>query len=290
MISEKKNRIKGILGTILVHTVALLLLFLLALRTPLPLPGEEGVIVNLGYDETGLGLEQMPNQSAAEPEKEPDQITEEAETDYLVQDIEEAPAIEKKKKDEQKKEPEKVIQKPVEEVVKPVPDPEPEPVPDPKPDPRAMYKGKGTTTAQGGQEGVAGGEGDQGDPSGTPGANIYKGKSGNGTGDGNGSGTGTGPGDGSGTGIVPYLGGRGSLVLYKPTYDSREQGRVVVSIKVDRSGKVISATAGAKGTNVSDQSLWQLARDAALRSTFEADPDAPESQIGTITYNFIRQN
>ncbi|MDX9905897.1 MAG: energy transducer TonB [Bacteroidales bacterium] len=290
MISEKKNRIKGILGTILVHAVALLLLFLLALRTPLPLPGEEGVIVNLGYDETGLGLEQRVNQPTAEPEPEPDQITEEAETDYLVQDIEEAPAIEKKKKDEQKKEPEKVIQKPAEEVVKPFPDPEPEPVPEPKTDPRAIYKGKGTTTAQGGQEGVAGGEGDQGDPSGTPGANIYKGKSGNGTGEGTGSGTGTGAGEGSGTGIVPYLGGRGSLVLFKPSYDSREQGRVVVSIKVDRSGKVTSATAGAKGTNVSDQSLWQLARDAALRSTFEADPDAPESQIGTITYNFIRQN
>lgn len=290
MTNEKKNRFKGLLGTILFHAVLLLLLFFLSLRTPLPLPGEEGVIVNLGYDETGFGLEQSAEQ--AEPEHVPIPVIQEEtrEDEYLVQDIEEAPAIEKKKKDEQKKEPEKVIQKPAEEVVKPVPEPEPEPVPEPKPDPRAMYKGKGTTTAQGGQEGVAGGDGDQGDPSGTPGANIYKGKSGNGTGDGNGSGTGTGAGDGSGTGIVPYLGGRGSLVLFKPSYDSREQGRVVVSIKVDRSGKVVSATAGAKGTNVSDQSLWQLARDAALRSTFEADPDAPESQIGTITYNFIRQN
>ena len=65
---------------------------------------------------------------------------------------------------------------------------------------------------------------------------------------------------------------------------------MVVTIKVDRKGNVISAVPGAKGTNVSDQSLWNLAKDAALRSRFSADPDAAEFQVGTITYNFIRQN
>jgi hypothetical protein len=59
---------------------------------------------------------------------------------------------------------------------------------------------------------------------------------------------------------------------------------------VDKKGNVVSAVAGAKGTNVSDQTLWQLAKDAALKSRFKEDPDAPEMQMGTITYNFIRQN
>jgi outer membrane biosynthesis protein TonB len=161
-----------------------------------------------------------------------------------------------------------------------------------------MYKGKSTTTTQGGQEGVTGQPGDQGQPNGTPGAPVYKGGGGQGTGTGSGTGdgpgsgngTGTGQGDGSGSGISYSLGGRGSLKLHKPSYDSKEQGKVVVTIKVDKQGNVFSAVAGAKGTNVSDQTLWQLAKDAALKSRFIADPNAPETQVGTITYNFIRQN
>ena len=80
------------------------------------------------------------------------------------------------------------------------------------------------------------------------------------------------------------------MMLHKPSYDSKEQGKVVVTIRVDKQGNVTSAIAGAKGTNVSDQTLWQLARDAALKSKFLADPKAPDTQVGTITYNFIRQN
>jgi outer membrane biosynthesis protein TonB len=212
------------------------------------------------------------------------------EEDFLVQDIEEAPAIKEKKAEEKKKEPEKVIKKPGPEPVKEVIKPEPEPEPSPQPNPKAMYKGKGAATAQGGQEGQTGQPGDQGQPNGTPGATLYKGGGGEGAGTGNGKGTGTVPGDGSGDGISYSMGGRGSLMLHKPSYDSKEQGKVVVTIKVDRQGNVFSAVAGAKGTNVSDQTLWQLAKDAALKSKFASDPNAPETQVGSITYNFIRQN
>jgi TonB family protein len=99
----------------------------------------------------------------------------------------------------------------------------------------------------------------------------------------------TGPG-GEGEGISFSLGGRGALRLPKPEYSSKEQGKVVVDIWVDRSGKVVRAEAGAKGTNISDLDLREQARQAALRSTFSADPDALPLQKGTITYNFIRLN
>jgi len=46
---------KGIIGTIMFHLMLLIALFFLALRTPLPLPGEEGVEVDLGYSNTGRG-------------------------------------------------------------------------------------------------------------------------------------------------------------------------------------------------------------------------------------------
>jgi outer membrane biosynthesis protein TonB len=290
MINEKKNKVRGILGTILFHIGLLILLLFLALRTPLPLPGEEGVLVNLGYDETGMGVDQQEELASDESLREPLPTTQEVdEKEYLVQDIEEAPAITEKKV-EKKKEPEKIIRKPEPEPVKEVIKTEPEPEPKPQPNPKAMYKGKGTATAQGGQEGLTGQPGDQGQPNGTPGASLYKGGGGEGNSTGSGKGTGTGPGDGSGSGISYSLGGRGSLMLHKPSYDSKEQGKVVVTIKVDKKGNVVSAVAGAKGTNVSDQSLWQLAKDAALRSRFVDDPNAPDTQVGTITYNFIRQN
>lgn len=289
MISTKKNRIKGIAGTILFHACLLLLLLFLALRTPLPLPGEEGVFVNLGNDETGMGLDQQVDQAAPEKVPRPEQTQTKSEDDYLVQDIEEAPAIEKKKPEPKKKEPEKKVQEPKPEPVKEVQKTEPLPEEKPKIIQKAMYKGSGTDK-KGGQEGVTGQPGDQGVLNGTPGANVYTGQPGAGNGTGIGAGTGTGQGDGPGNGIAYSLGNRGYLSLHKPSYDSKEQGKVVVTIKVDRKGNVISAIPGAKGTNVSDQSLWQLAKDAALRSKFEADAAAADVQVGTITYNFIRQN
>ena len=287
MINEKKNRIKAILGTILFHIGLIILLLFLALRTPLPLPGEEGVLVNLGTDETGMGLDQQEEPAPAEPVVKPTPAAQETEEEeYLVQDIEEAPAIKEKKAEVKKKEPEKVIPQPepvpVKEVIT-------EPEPKPQPNPKAMYPGKGTTTAQGGQEGQTGQPGDQGQPGGTPGSSVYTGQ-GDGSGTETGSGTGTGQGDGPGDGISYSLGGRGKLLLHIPSYDSKEQGKVVVTIKVNKEGIVTSAVAGAKGTNVSDQALWQLAKNAALRSSFVADTNAPDIQVGTITYNFIRQN
>ena len=50
--SEKK---KGLVGTIVFHTIVLILLLVLGFFTPLPLPGEEGILVNFGNSENGLG-------------------------------------------------------------------------------------------------------------------------------------------------------------------------------------------------------------------------------------------
>jgi outer membrane biosynthesis protein TonB len=294
-----KNKIKGLTGTILFHAGLLFLLIFLSLRLPVQMPGGEGVYVNLGFDDTGMGSDQQEFAAAAEIDlplaiPKAQQLLENE--DYVVQDKEEAAAVEEKIPEVKKKEPVKIIKEPKKEPVKetvkqPEQVKEPEPEPQPKADPKAMYKGKNPNGKPGGgQEGITGQPGDQGVPGGTPHATTYTGTPGAGNGTGVGSGTGTGQGDGSGDGIAYSLGGRGSLKLFKPSYDSQEQGKVVVSIKVDKQGNVISAVAGAKGTNVSDPSLWKLAKNAALQSKFVADPDAAESQTGTITYNFIRQN
>ena len=55
---------------------------------------------------------------------------------------------------------------------------------------------------------------------------------------------------------------------------------------MDNYGQVQKAVAGAEGTTVTDQNLWQAARKAALGAHFNMSADAPPLQKGTITYVF----
>ena len=77
--------------------------------------------------------------------------------------------------------------------------------------------------------------------------------------------------------------------LLKPSYGVQKSGRVVVKISVDREGNVTDAIPGVEGTSVTDRSLWSAAREAALQAHFNANPKAPVSQEGTITYIFKLQ-
>lgn len=282
-MSEKNNRFKGVVGTIGFHLLALLAILYFAMSTPLPLPGEEGVEVNLGSSDQGMGYvqEQSPPPVQQPPPALPPPQTDpepEPEEDLITQDVEDTPAIEEEdveEKDEEKQEevPSAESQVPNEEVVQEAeaePEPQPEP---PKVNERALYKGNSNTDGDGSNQGETGEPGDQGQPNGTIDATNYEGSGGLGD-----------------EGVGYDLGGRGAKHLPKPAYDSEEQGKVVVDIKVDRNGKVVSAIAGAKGTTISDLRLRRLAEEAALRSVFSPDPNAPVRQKGTITYNFIRLN
>jgi hypothetical protein len=119
---------------------------------------------------------------------------------------------------------------------------------------------------------------------------------GNSDGSGSGSGSGTGSGSGAGAGAGNFgegtwkLDGRQANSLPKPVYNSDEQGIVVVRITVNQEGTVVRAEPGAQGTTTSSTILWQTAREAALKSRFSANPNAPEQQVGTITYRFIKVN
>ena len=73
----------------------------------------------------------------------------------------------------------------------------------------------------------------------------------------------------------------------KPDYDCNEEGRVYVTISVDKSGNVITAHPGVMGTTKSATCLLQRAKEAALKTKFNADTKAPAKQVGTIIYNFL---
>ncbi len=300
---NKGDKIKGIIGTIIYHLLVLLALLFFGLTTPLPLPGEEGVEVNLGNSDMGSGIVQqvIPEAVPATPTKQEEVVeekqekavelppekpvvkTEEIKEEIIKQEVEEAPAIakpvEKKKEEIIKEKPvEKIIEKEPEPVVNPnalykKPQKEEkvvEEIPKPVVNPNALYKK--SENSKGTNQGITEGAGDQGQVRGTPESVNYEGLG------------------GAGEGVSYSLGGRGAKILPKPTYDSPEQGKVVVSIWVNRQGVVVRAVDGAKGTNISDLNLRKMAREAAMRAKFSEDPAAAELQKGTITYNFIRIN
>ena len=84
-----------------------------------------------------------------------------------------------------------------------------------------------------------------------------------------------------------HLAGRQVLgALPMPSYTVQQAGKVVVTIKVDQYGKVLEAVPGAQGTTVTDKTIWEAAKKAALESRFNMSSDAPIVQEGTITYVF----
>jgi outer membrane biosynthesis protein TonB len=126
------------------------------------------------------------------------------------------------------------------------------------------------TTGTGSGSGTTAGGGDQGDPNGTP----------NGGAGGSGQGT-------QGTGDY-RLGNRSPTSRPRPAYGCEDEGRVVVKVYVDRNGNVVSAEPGAGGSTTGSTCLFDRARQAALLTKWAADPNALETQVGTIIYRFYK--
>jgi len=272
---------KGAAITIIIHLLLVLMLPFLALRTPFPLSGEEGVEVRMGDSDEGTFSENIDQLSVYAATAMPRPSAKEEE-EIVTQTQEETVAVEtsKKSQTQQKREEKSETQNPKPETQNPAP----------VVDPRALYTGDNTTSSGGG----TGTSGNYGRPDGT---STTGGLTGGGSGNGSGSGSGNGQGSGFGNrqGHDYFLKGREIKLLQKPSYNSGEQGRVVVEISVDKDGNVVKARAGAKvpdtnlGTTISDQSLWKQAEEAALKSKFSKNDKATEQQKGYIVYNFVKQ-
>ena len=253
MTTSKKHKRKGLYGTLLVHALLLISFMFMGLTYTIPPPPEEGITINFGFDNFGDG-DIQPKEVLEELQEILESSDEVNATEVIetpTQTVEDAPSI----KTEEKPKKETPIEK-VDETEEP----------QPKVNTRALYTGKKINASK--SEGKTNSNGDQGREDGDPNTSSHIG-----------TGTGT-------NGITFNLGGRTISELKKPIYKNQEQGVVVVTIRVNRYGKVINATPGAKGSTTTSRYLYARAKDAALKTTFEAKPDAPEVQIGTIVYNF----
>ena len=82
------------------------------------------------------------------------------------------------------------------------------------------------------------------------------------------------------------LAGRKALLTPKEQPNCEEEGIVVVEVFVDRNGTVIRANSGEKGSTNTHPCLLKPAREAALRTSWNADSNAQKIQKGTIIYIF----
>jgi protein TonB len=266
-----KHKQKSMAITLVLHVMILLLFFYVGLSYLDP-PPENGIAVNFGTMDAGSEnvqpkekIKTAPKQTTPEPVKvQKAEIKEEV----VSQDTEEAPVIKKEEKKDVIKEVVKVVSKkePKKEVKK---------KPDPKPDQStsdalsSLINGPKYDGVDKAGEGDDQSPGDKGDPTGDPNSKSYYG---------NGKGL-----DGDGNYL---LGGRKALYKKKFVQDCNEAGTVVVSIEVDRNGKVINATPGVRGTTNNSKCLLEPAKRAALATKFNKDAEAPSKQIGKIIYRF----
>lgn len=286
---KKRKSLTAAFSTFLIHALILLALFYSILRTPIP-PFEDnagGMSVNFGTDEVGTGDEQPftfnpGDVSSSPPAAKAGKAEDTSPEELLSQDDEEsevvAPKVEKTKPRVKPKE-NTVTKKNPAPVVNPTPVTSTKPVenniPEPKADPNALFsKGAyGKPNASKG-DGTGGGQGDQGKPDGDPNSMNYLGDGGEG------SGSGGGKGDLNG-GFS--LRGRTKLSIPAPT-QCNSQGKVVIQIKVDKTGKVIEAIFKRFDSTVFDDCNVTNALNAARRAVFNSDANAPDIQQGTITY------
>lgn len=254
MTNKDKHKLYGILATVAFHAIAVVLLFNLCFRTPLPLPGEAGVEVNLGMYAEAISQQDDMTTSQQVEETESQQVEESTSEDVeeeILSEDENIPSIEEV---EETEEVEEIVEEVVEE--KPVVNQ------------RALFqvnKKKEETPSEGSSNDVVG---EQGSPNGLKDIERYVGHG------------------GSGDGPSYDLGGRGAKSISSPSKDISEEATIVVDIWVDKEGRVQRAEIG-KGTTTTNSDMRASALQAARNSVFVKDDKAADLQKGTITYNFI---
>lgn len=315
MMFDNKHKQKGLFITLLLHSALLVLFIYFGLSYQDP-PPEQGVEIVFGFDTQGQGdFKPIPKsnpsnatlqeESVAEPidnevnkaedivEKPVEEVVEDNEEQLLTQDTEDSPIVASDKK-KKKLEKEKAVKEAIEKAendkieadrlkkekleqdrlnkIKAEQDRVKKEKADKKNKLDGMFSNFSNTEDATGTDANQGDDNKPGYKGSTDGSKDAKSFTGNG-------------------GVGSYgdyqLGNRKPKSKPKPIYDGNGSGIVVVKIIVDKNGKVVFASAGVQGSTTTDLQLLKRAKEAALKTVWQSDENAPEKQEGKIIYNFI---
>ncbi len=226
--------------------------------------GMGGMVVNYGTSVEGMGTDytsiEEPSTAPDANNKKPDKITPEqtvkestssqfTDKDIATQNTEEAVNVNTKATKSTSATNTNKENKPAEPAI----------------NPNALYKGN-KNNATGGGDGTGTTPGNQGDPDGDPLAPFY--------GDG---------GSGFGNKPLPLNHFRN---LVKPEDNGQETGTIMVRIRVNKQGRIIEATAGAKGTTFSNNNLFRKCENAMLNASLNAISNGPDIRVFYVPFVF----
>ena len=273
--SNSKHKLKGIIFSLIFHLIAIASFFYFGLSYQTPPPDEKGIAINFGFNNTSnnINIEEVKTPPEIKKVNNSNLITPPSNT-TINQSVEETISIneiEKKIKEpitepeiieevevvnenNEEKESEETIESEIKNEVIEV---EQQAV-----DPKAIFSKKNKKENSFDESKI-----ELGGESNVKNENI----------DGHESGS---------DGISFNLAGRNVSLRILPDYDVQDEGIVVVLITVNRNGIVTNAITGSKGTTTFNKNLLLKAKQAALKTRFSVNNNAPISQQGKIIYNF----
>ncbi len=280
---ERNKNLKALAITLMICGVLFMLFFLVQWTLPIIPPPilEEGIEVNLGNSETGIGAiaPQIPGEPApvekfiSRPAPASKPVVQQQNITTDDNETNDAATINKPSKTIITAKPTNntpIVEKKIKAYIPPAP-----PVPKPRAQMGRYAGGNGSGGNNGDtyngvkNQGIAGGTGDQGKPNGNPNSDSYTGNSGTGN---------------SGVSIRSGLNGRRFAKLPSFEDDFNEPAKVAVDITVDKTGNVIAATVNPRGTTTTNTNIRAIALRKARGLKMTAGND--DEQIGTIVFNF----
>lgn len=270
-ILERQDQLKASIITLVITVILFSIFFYVQYQQPAiqePVGGE-GIEVNLGDAETGFGsvppasigtASQEENNTAIIPSEETISIPENNSSEEDVPLNQRTVKLNSKPNNNSSSTP-------------------------PTPKPKAIFAGTKTNGSGGNladsyngvkNQGVAGGKGDQGKPTGNPNSDSYQGNASSGNGGSN------------GVDIRSGLDGRRITKLPSFEDDFNENAKVAVDITVNQSGAVTAATINPKGTTTTNQRIRNIAILKA--KSLKLNKGDTEEQTGTLVFNFKLKN
>ena len=286
---EREKNIKAASYTATVCVLLLIIFFFAKWTLPNQVapPVMEGIEVNLGNSDEGLGdvAPEMPGEPAAAKDEQysPPAASQPVQQEQNItgdeNEADDVPTVNNVAKPVTKP---NNVNTPA--ATRPTPNTQPVVNPTPAPPrPKAVYTG-GSASGSGGNnsdtynnvsnQGVAGGRGDQGRAGGNPNSDSYTGNGGNGRG-----------GSGS-SGVRKKSGLVGRNITRMPSFedDFSENATVNVNVTVDNTGRVTNATISLAGTTTTNSNIRNIAIRKAKDLKFNAGNDDDDS--GVITFTF----